>query len=127
MKNNETNESVEDIKKKDWKKFLVTRYGFPEEYEIIKNSELKSLRRKQKFNGALIGICLLVSILVLSGVIFYAAFNDKFMSTVDLVCESSNLSCGNTEVNIPDCNCDTVCGDCIVPEEITVKYLNESG
>lgn len=124
---NQTNKEVEELKKRDWKKFLVETYGFPDDYELIKKSELEDFKRKKYLSVALTGMFILVGILCLSGVIFYSAYSDKFKS--DLICGNMTSTCeGNTLTcpTIPSYTCPTCTNNCNCPEfpdnlELTIK------
>lgn len=112
-----TKEEIESKKKDDWLNFLRVRYDFPEEYDLIKKSELKRLNSKRFFSGILTGIFVFLGLLLIAGVFLYLGNGDKLKSEITCLqnvtipkcpdipfcpvipsCPSCSLSCGNTTI-----------------------------
>ena len=120
-----TKEEIESKKKEDWLKFLRVRYDFPEDFDIIRKSNLKKLKYKKYFSGFMTGIFILLGLSLIAGSIFYGTYYDKFKS--EIICGNSTLTCGDTacpEINIPDCNCPDC--NCNFPDEIQINLKNET-
>ena len=128
-KENQTNKEVEELKKRDWKRFLIERFGFPDEYDLITTKDLKKLKRKKYFSGFMTGIFILIGLSLISGILLYGTYYDKFKS--EIICEGSNLTCDNScpVCTLPDINCPTCSNNCICPEfpdNIDINFNNES-
>jgi len=118
-----TTAEIESKKKEDWLTFLKVRFGFPEDYDLIKKEDLKKLNKRKYLSGLATGFFILLGILALSGVIYYLGNDGKFKS--ELICGNSNstATCQPSIVNVnqtcekticQDCNCNLVCSNVTV-------------
>ena len=114
---------IENKKLEDWNKWLKLRYNFPDEYELINK---KVIVKKNYLRGLTTGFFIMIGLLAIAGVIFYATYYGDFKDT--FIC--GNTTCEGDSLNCPSCpqcpanNCNPSF-TCKVPDEI--KIINGSG